>query len=250
MNKKYVLPGLILVFVLVVVWLLKLMFYYGQPDFSGKITSYGVNMPEQYEVHGIDVSRYQQKINWNRVSNMRSNGIQPQFVFIKATESNRIVDDSFKYNWQLSKENGLLRGAYHYFTANDDVQKQAAFFCKNTSLISGDLPPVVDVEKLFGNKPADLRKKLKHFLMLLEKQYHCKPIIYTFTSFYRDFLGDEFNEYPLWVAHYFQPNSPTINRPWQFWQHTEQGRVDGIKSKVDLNVFNGTAAELNQLLIP
>jgi len=250
MKKKYVLPGLILVFTLVVVLLLKLMYDYSQPDFSGKITSYGVNMPEQYEVHGIDVSRYQKKINWNRVSNMRSNGIQPQFVFIKATESDRIVDDSFKYNWQHAKENGLLRGAYHYFTANDDVQKQAALFCKNAALISGDLPPVVDVEKFFGNKPAVLRKKLKAFLMILEKQYHCKPIIYTFASFYRDFLGNEFNEYPLWVAHYFKSNSPTINRPWQFWQHTDRGRVDGIKSKVDLNVFSGTAADLNQLLIP
>lgn len=99
MNKKYVLPGLILVFVLVVVCLLELMYYYSQPVLSDNITSYGVNMPEQYEVHGIDVSRYQQKINWTRVSNMRSNGIQPQFVFIKATESNRIIDDSFKYNW-------------------------------------------------------------------------------------------------------------------------------------------------------
>lgn len=250
MNKKYVLLGLMLAFGLVVVLLLELKFYFGQPEFSDSITSYGVNMPEQYEIHGIDVSRYQQKIKWKRVRNMRSNGIQPQFVFIKATESDCIIDDAFKYNWHQAKQNGLLRGAYHYFTANDDVQKQAAFFCKNVALVSGDLPPVVDVEKFFGNKPAVLRKKLKFFLMLLESQYHCKPIIYTFASFYRDFLGDEFNEYPLWIAHYFQTDSPTIQRTWQFWQHTDRGRVDGIKSKVDLNVFNGTTDELNKLLIP
>ncbi len=238
--------GVLLAFVLLFV----LIYYYNQPGYTGSITNYGVEMPKQYTLHGIDVSRYQQNINWNRVQKMRSKGIQLQFVFIKATESTGIVDVNFHYNWQHAQEVNLTRGAYHYFTANDDVQSQAKLFCNTVNLHSGDLPPVVDVEKLFNNTPEALRKKLKDFLIILENHYHCKPIIYTFSSFYTDHLGDAFNEYPLWVAHYFKPNSPRTRRPWQFWQHADRGRVDGIRSKVDLNVFNGSKADFNKIIIP
>ena len=68
-------------------------------------------------------------------------------------------------------------------------------------------------------------------------------------DFYTKVLGDEFDDYPLWIAHYYQPGKPRIKRSWVFWQHSEEGRVNGIKSKVDFNVFNGDSTDFKNLLI-
>jgi lysozyme len=54
----------------------------------------------------------------------------------------------------------------------------------------------------------------------------------------------------LWIAHYYQPNSPRITRNWHFWQHSEEGRVNGILSKVDFNVFSGDSSQFKALLVP
>ncbi|MCQ5014582.1 hypothetical protein NE615_27855, partial [Escherichia coli] len=47
------------------------------------------------------------------------------FAFIKATEGEKLVDPYFSRNWQLSRENGLLRGAYHYFSPSVSASVQA-----------------------------------------------------------------------------------------------------------------------------
>jgi lysozyme len=62
-------------------------------------------------------------------------------------------------------------------------------------------------------------------------------------------LGKKFNDYPLWIAHYFEKDKPRISRDWHFWQHSENGRVNGITTKVDFNVFKGDSTAFKQLLI-
>ena len=84
----------------------------------------------------------------------------------------------------------------------------------------------------------------------MEYNYHVKPIIYTYLDFYERYLKGYFDNYPLWVAHYLQPHKPRIKRDWAFWQHSESGRVNGILSKVDFNVFNGDSTEFRALLVP
>ncbi|MCK7558626.1 hypothetical protein MKQ70_27970 [Chitinophaga sedimenti] len=62
--------------------------------------------------------------------------------------------------------------------------------------------------------------------------------------------GKEFDDYPLWVAHYYQKERPRINRRWVFWQHSDIGRVNGIRSHVDFNVFRGDSAALIKMCLP
>ncbi|NYY78642.1 hypothetical protein DMI69_25245 [Escherichia coli] len=59
---------------------------------------------------------------------MRDNGIR-LFAFIKATEGESWWT-LFSRNWQLSRENGLLRGAYHYFPRRYLLQFRRDYFCK------------------------------------------------------------------------------------------------------------------------
>ena len=71
------------------------------------VKSFAIRIPASYTIHGIDVSRWQERIDWQRVAKMRDNGIRLQFAFIKATEGEKLVDPYFSRNWQLSRENGV-----------------------------------------------------------------------------------------------------------------------------------------------
>jgi lysozyme len=212
------------------------------PDFQ-------IEIPNGYEIHGIDVSKYQSIINWKEVKNMEEKGIKIDFVFIKATEGTSIVDDQFRRNWTEAVEQNIQKGAYHFFVSNRSAKKQADNFIQMVNLKKGDLPPVLDVEKSHGVSVAEMQKSVKTWLDAVENRYGVKPVIYTNIDFYQRYFQTGFEEYPLWIAHYLQPDKPRIEKDWIFWQHSEKGRVDGIKAPVDFNVFYGDSADFNNFLI-
>ncbi len=217
----------------------KFIFY---PDF-------GIELPIGYSIHGIDVSRHQENINWDLVSSESQDNISIQFAFIKATEGFSTVDKNFKKNWSAANNTGIVCGAYHYFIATKSGKDQAQNFIKTVTLKSGNLPPVIDVEELYGANPVDMRLRMKDWINLVEENYHVKPIIYTSADFYNQYLDGYFNDYPLWVAHYFEKDKPRVSAAWIFWQHNNTGHVNGITEKVDFNVFNGDSAAFEKILI-
>jgi len=212
--------------------------------------AFGTDIPINYSIHGIDVSKYQDIIDWQSVQAMEVENIKIGFAFIKATEGNGNKDRYFNRNWKNAKEAGVVRGAYHFFLATKSGRSQAENFIENVSLEPGDLPPVLDVEQSYGVGETKLRERVKEFLQVVENHYGIRPVIYTNVDFYEQYLEEGFDEYPLWVAHYLQKDRPRIYRPWQFWQHSETGRVNGIYSKVDFNVFNGDSSDFRRMLIP
>ena len=228
-----------------------MLFYYTRSHFTGARVHYpefGIRMPKKYRIHGIDVSRYQQNISWDLVKEMQVRDIRIGFAFMKATEGISIFDRSFKRNWRRSGNEGLPRGAYHYFIPTISGEKQAEYFIKHVKLKTGDLPPVLDIEETRGVPSRVLISNLKVWLSMVEEHYGVKPIIYSGANFYRQYLSGEFEDYPLWIAHY-ETDSPRIGRPWQFWQHNEKGRVDGIDAFVDFNVFAGDSLAFKEMLV-
>lgn len=210
---------------------------------------FGIELPEDYAIHGIDVSRYQSNVNWGLVQQMKSREVKLGFAFIKATEGGNLTDRQFARNWRKSRQAGVVRGAYHFFRAKADAAAQARLFIKNVTLVPGDLPPVLDVESL-DNVPADeMQDAVALWLHLVEQHFGVKPIIYTNARFYNQYLHPRFADYPLWVAHYKEKNRPAVNREWLFWQHSETGRVNGINHHVDFNVFNGDSSAFRALLV-
>ena len=222
--------------------------FYKKPGFV-RYPEFGIAIPENYSIHGIDISKYQSTISWEEVKLMKIKEIQLGFSFMKATEGIGNTDPYFKRNWKKSKDNGIIRGAYHFFIASKDGRMQAENFIKRVELETGDMPPVLDVEQLNGATVTQLKREAKIFLDIVENHYGVRPIIYTNVDFYTRNLGDEFDAYPLWVAHYYQPSHPRIKRGWSFWQHSDEGRVNGINGKVDFNVFNGDSTDFKNLLI-
>ncbi|MEO5684012.1 MAG: glycoside hydrolase family 25 protein [Chitinophagaceae bacterium] len=210
---------------------------------------FGIAVPSNYEIHGIDVSHHQDNINWDLVKSMQVKNIKIGFAFIKATEGISRVDNHFNRNWFRSRDAGMCRGAYHFFLATKSGKLQAQNFIDVVDLKRGDLPPVLDVEQTYGVPIDKLRKEVKAFLQTTEQHYGVKPIIYTNVDFYKQYLNGQFDDYPLWVAHYLRQDTPRIKRDWIFWQHSEAGHVSGVTYKVDFNVFNGDSTAFRNLLM-
>ena len=212
------------------------------------LKGYGVCMPAGYKVHGIDISHYQGKINWEMLKQTRQGQFPIQFIFMKATEGGDYSDKKFVANFDSAKVHGFIRGAYHFYNPKTDADKQADFFIRSVNLEPGDLPPVLDIEKK-GKDMKKLQADLKHWLRRVEAHYGVKPIIYASYKFKTKYLNDSvFNSYPYWIAHYYV-DSVKYQGEWKFWQHTDVGTLPGIKEQVDLNIFNGGKEGLDALRI-
>lgn len=221
--------------------------YRWRPCYGQK--GYGVCLPNGYEVHGLDISHYQGNIDWPALASNKNGKFPLCFVFMKATEGGDLSDSTFVRNFDLARQHGFIRGAYHFFTPRTDVAKQADFFIKTVDLKPGDLPPVLDIELLGNNTTEELQQKAKLWLSIVEKHYGVKPIVYASYKFKMKHLNDSvLNTYPYWIAHYYVDSVRYIGK-WKFWQHTDVGTVPGVKEDVDLNVFNGTLEDLRGLLI-
>jgi len=202
--------------------------------------------PVDYEIHGIDVSKYQGTIDWAAV---RSSNVR--FAWIKATEGGDYLDEKFEANWAGAEAAGIPRGAYHFMYWCRAAEEQAAWFLSHVPKDPYALPPVLDVEwnpqsKTCPRKPPrDVAiQMMKTILVAMEKAYGKKPVIYTSVDFHRDVMVGEFTRYPIWVrsVKYF-PSVKYGDREWHFWQHTAEGQIRGITGYVDRNCFNGTPRE-------
>jgi lysozyme len=200
------------------------------------------------KVFGFDVSQFQGDINWHTVDFLE--GKYPlNFVFIRATAGNNKVDKCFYKNWESAKKHQIIRGAYHYYRPDENSTDQASHFINNVALEKGDLPPVLDIEQMPKKQSmTEMKKGLRNWLEMVDKHYNVKPIIYTGSSYYEDFLKKEFKEYPFWIANY-NHHVKEIKEDWMFWQFTEKAELKGVQYKVDINIYNGTPKMLEYLTI-
>lgn len=208
---------------------------------------FGVNLPYDKNIVGIDVSHYQKVINWELVKNMQVGDKQIHFAFIKATEGIDLPDSRFLYNWEESRKQDISRGAYHFFRPKKSGKQQAQFFISRVKLEEGDLPPVLDVEVTQRVAKKHIIARMQEWLTIVEAHYGVKPIIYTNLSFYNQYVKHHFEDYPTWIAYYGERTPELPNKAWHFWQHTDKARVSGIKSLVDLNVFHGDSTAFRQM---
>ena len=132
-----------------------------------------ISYPEGYEIHGIDISHHQGKINWQQ---LKDEGVidkfPVRFIMIKATEGATRVDENFIDNFYQAREYGFTRGAYHFYSVHSPAKDQAEFFIRNVELENGDLPPVLDVEyKPEKQSDEDFQKSVLQWLQIVEQHY-------------------------------------------------------------------------------
>lgn len=212
------------------------------------VRNYTLLTKYEFNPVGIDISEYQGTILWDSVR-VIENDFPIRFIFVRATVGMDRPDKKFKANWDALKNRGFIRGAYHYYRPNENSTEQAELFVKNVVLKKGDLPPVLDIEQMPKKQSMkQLKVGIQNWLNIVEDHYGVKPIIYSGERYYKDFLKEDFPEYTFWIANYnfFVENLKT---DWRFWQFTEKGTSSGISGSVDVNIFNGTEAELQSMTL-
>jgi lysozyme len=178
---------------------------------------------------GIDVSRFQDSINWKRVAKNTS----IEFVYVKATEGASISDPMYKYNIKKAKDAGLLVGSYHVYSSRTTAYQQFANFKKTVGKNKQDLVPVLDIEASHCHKLN--MQRVDKLLELMEKEYGAKPMIYTSEKlYYTHFNIKKYKKYHYFIANYKREPSMA----YTLWQYTQRGKQNGIAGFVDFSKFN------------
>ena len=201
-------------------------------------------------IKGIDVSHWQESINWNSVA-----GADYKFAFCKASEGVSYTDPKFTTNMNNGKSAGLLMGAYHFATPYtngvNDANDEADYFVQVAGNYIEDswLRPVLDLEQTGGVSWSTLSSWTDAWMQRVKTKTGVEPILYI-NSYYSNNLDSSLTKYNLWIAHY-GVNSPNTGKwsTWDFWQYTSEGSVPGISGNVDLDVFNGDMSRLNSFVI-
>ncbi|MEE2755853.1 MAG: GH25 family lysozyme [Myxococcota bacterium] len=197
-------------------------------------------------IEGVDVSFWQGVIDWDSLVES-----DVQYAIIRTSYGTGTLDTQFVRNWSEATRVGMIRGVYHFFRANQDVEAQARIMLDRMGpMMPGMLPPTIDIETDEDEPPAVVRRKTLEWIAIVEAATGVRPMIYTRANVWDPLVGSlDYGAYPLWVAHY-GTECPAIPQGWDTWtfhQYTDEGRAPGVDGNVDRNRFNGTRAELELL---
>lgn len=195
--------------------------------------------------YGVDVSKYQGKIDWQRV---KESGIDFAIVRIGyrgyGSAGNLKADDYYARNIEEARKTGIDVGVYFFSQAiNEEEAAEEADFV--IGLLEGyelQLPVVYDPELIRDDEARTDEVTGEQFtantIAFCEriKAAGYQPMIYS-NMVWESELFDlkQLQDYPIWYADY----EPIPQTPYNFvmWQYTEKGTVEGINGIVDRNVW-------------
>lgn len=185
-------------------------------------------------INGIDVSKWQGKIDWQKV---KSSGVE--FAILRAGYGKEISqkDEQFESNYSGCKAAGMPVGAYWYsYAMSADEAKKEAETC--LSIIKGkqfEYPIYFDIEesKQLALGKSKCTEIAKAFCEKMESAGYFVGI-YSSKSHLETYLTDEIRaRYAVWVAHY--ATKCTYSGQYGIWQKSSSGKINGINGNVDID---------------
>lgn len=214
---------------------------YGPPDFA--VVDGYVTCTAGPTRLGLDVSEYQEEIDWERV---RAEGFD--FVFIRIGYRGYSVGDIFpddraRENLAGARAAGFDVGVYFYAQAisTEEAKEEAAWCLDFLAGESLDLPVVYDWEYVSADArtgqmdKAALTECVKTFCEAIEAGGY-QSMVYFNPHVASDLMDlEQLAEYPFWLAQY----RDQMDFPWRvdIWQYTETGKVPGIEGDVDIDLM-------------
>lgn len=187
------------------------------------------------EFRGIDVSKWQGNIDWNRV---KASGVD--FAILRAGYGSvsSQKDPTFEDNYQNAKAAGIPVGAYHYSYAKDiaGAKREAQTFLEWIKGKQFEYPVVFDIEEsatynLGRNTVSEI---IKTFCSIVEAAGYYVSV-YTNKNWLDHVVSDEVkSKYDTWLAQW--TSTPSYVGPYGMWQYTSSGTVDGISGRVDMDI--------------
>lgn len=200
---------------------------------------------ETISIKGVDVSKYQAEIDWEKVA---ADGVEYAMIRLgfrgMGTMGTCELDPYFKKNVEGALAAGIEVGVYFFTqaTTEEEAREEAAFVIENLRDYEITWPVVYDTEEITSYEAAranGLSRAVrtacaKAFLEEIENAGYT-PMLYANTrwSIFDLELG-ELEQYDRWYAYY----GSNLYYPYQFtmWQYSASGSVDGITGKADLNI--------------
>lgn len=192
---------------------------------------------------GVDVSRFQGKINWEKVA---AQGID--FAFIRVgfrgnTEGKIVLDDCFTDNIEGALANGIDVGVYFYTQAINEQEalEEVQILLDMIEPYDIKFPVVIDVESAESDSARTLNLTTDEYELVAKtfcetvKKAGYTPMIYgNVKSFTLLMDAADVDDYDIWIAYYGE--SQYYPYHFNIWQYTDSGKVDGIDGNVDLNI--------------
>ncbi len=188
---------------------------------------------------GIDVSKWQQEIDWQAVKNAGVEFVMIRMGYQTDYDGECVLDPYFISNIEGAKSAGLPVGVYFYSYAKNvnQVVLQAEWVKENLKNYKLDLPVAFDWESWNSFNTAGMsfytiNKVANTFLDNLEKSGY-KGMLYSSKTYLEKIWYP--TKYDTWLAQY--NNEPTYTGKYSMWQMSNTGKVDGIKGDVDIDIM-------------
>lgn len=195
------------------------------------------------DLKGIDVSYHNGKIDWKKV---RKAGISFAMIRIGyGTSKGGIVDSRLDYNYKNARKNGIKVGFYLYSYADNvkEARNEAKFTYRMLQKYSKlDFPMAFDFENTYRNKKKYKKSNTKiitTYCDYLEKKGF-DTSVYSYMDFFHKAVDyKKVSKYGIWLArwtnstkNFYDGRIPNV----QMWQYSAKGKINGIKTAVDLNL--------------
>lgn len=193
---------------------------------------------------GIDVSKFQKSINWQKVKNAGINFAIIRCGYRGYGSGVLVEDPMFASHISGAKAAGLRVGVYFFSQAVNEAEavEEASMAVKLANRYGINMPIAIDSEYANGGRgradglsKSDRTRITIAFCNTVANSGHT-PMVYASKSWFSDHLSvSQFpGSYRIWVAHYASKCGYTGR--YDMWQNTSKGKVDGVSGNVDMNV--------------
>ena len=193
---------------------------------------------------GIDVSKFQSSINWQKVKNAGINFVIIRCGYRGYGSGVLVQDPMFASHITGAKAAGLRVGIYFFSQAISEAEavEEASMAVKLARQYGINMPIAIDSEYANGGagRADGLSKSARTDITIAfcntVANAGYKPMVYASKSWFSDHLDvSRFpSSYRIWVAHYAKTCGYTGR--YDIWQNTSKGSVDGVKGNVDMNI--------------
>lgn len=196
-------------------------------------------------VFGIDVSRWNETINWESVKN---EGVG--YAIIRAgyrgSVTGALVEDFyFKQNIEGALAAGVPVGIYFFTQATTQVEavEEASMVLSMIEDYDITYPIFIDTEGAGGDGRADgldvrTRTSVCEAFCETIRNAGYRAGIYASKNWFNQRLDTARlpDNIVIWLAEYSEAPVPTYEGEYHMWQYSSSGRIVGIEGRVDLNL--------------
>ena len=245
--------ALLVLALLLLIVIIRLVIYLGSVSkvhLTDEGLTHGIRYQNSVVVHGIDVSEYQDDINWKKVKSSEAD-----FAFIRAgfrsAETGELKEDEdFEENMKKAGRAGIMRGAYFYSQALNEAEavEEAEFLLDLVKSYDVEMPLVIDYEFYHGGRLENAVKagdmpyaSLYHDIVLafcerVERAGYESAVYANYdmlTNYMDSTILDDYAT--IWAAQY--GDACYVKGDYLFWQCGDDAYLEGVKGTADHDIW-------------